>query len=276
MSIQARPRTLSRREAELIGWLEAERRQQVDLADIRRTLNWSDSVARNALSRLAKKGWLRRTAQGRYEAVLAETGGWSVPNPWAAVSAWRQRHYVGFNSAAYEQGLTPDRPANVQVCVPSGARRPRAWSDIPVVLIFLPTFDATGSAIRQVQGFEVRLALPEKLLVDGAALPARMGGVYGLARVVDRAYDQIDWNAVVSLSTSSPRGRVGLRRLSALLETLGRTVPAPLAEQASARAGDSPVFLGERRTYGGRGQRLARWGVVVNVERSALVDEVRR
>ncbi len=269
-------RTLSKREAELFNWLEAERRLSISLPEVRRTLGWSDSVARNTLSRLAKKGWLRRTALGRYEAVLAETGGWSVPNPWAALSTWRQRYYIGFKSAAYEHGLTADRPGSVQACVPTGARRPLSWSDIPIVLIYLPKFDSVGTQTRKLHQFEVEIASPEKILVDGASLPGRMGGVLGLARVVDRAANQVDWATVVQLTTASPRGRVSLRRLAALLEILGREVPDPLANGATARPGESALFLGDRRTYGARGERLPRWQVIVNVDSAAVLDEVRR
>jgi predicted transcriptional regulator of viral defense system len=269
-------RTLSKREAELVGWLEAERRPTIDLPEVRQTLGWSDSVARNTLSRLATKGWLRRTALGRYETVLAETGGWSVPNPWAALSTWKQRYYVGFKSAAFEHGLTPDRPGSVQACVPAGARRPRSWRDVPIALIYLPRFDSDGTRSEKLHGFEVRIAAPEKVLVDGAGLPGRMGGVPGLARVVDRAGDRVDWGTVVRLASAAPRGRAGLRRLAALLEVLGREVPGPLVKAATACPGESALFLGERRTYGARGDRLRRWQVIVNVDRAAVREEVGR
>ncbi|MGH2573881.1 MAG: type IV toxin-antitoxin system AbiEi family antitoxin domain-containing protein [Actinomycetota bacterium] len=269
-------RTLSRREAELVSWLEAERRPSVSLPEVKQTLGWSDSVARNTLSRLAKKGWLRRTALGRYETVLAETGGWSVPNPWAALSTWEQRYYVGLKSAAYEHGLTPDRPGSVQACVPTGAKRPRAWSDVPIVLVYLQTFDSAGVESKTLHGFEVRIASAEKVLADGARLPGRMGGVPGLARVVDRAANGVDWDTLVHLSKTSPRGRVGLRRLAALLEILGREVPEPLADAAAALPGESPLFLGERRAHGAHGERLRRWQVVVNVDPAVIREEVGR
>lgn len=246
------------------------------MPEIRQTLGWSDSVARNTVSRLAKKGWLRRTAQGRYETVLAETGGWSVPNPWAALSTWEQRYYVGFKSAAYELGLTPDRPGSVQTCVPTGAKRPQAWGDIPIRLIYLPKFDWAGAESRDFHGFDVRVASPEKVLLDGAGLPARMGSVLGLARVVDRAADSVDWRTVIHLGTMSSRGRVSLRRLCALLEVLQREVPEPLAEAATARPGESPLFLAERRTYGAHGERLPRWQVVVNLDPAVIREEVGR
>ncbi|MBA2273772.1 MAG: hypothetical protein H0W21_07725 [Actinobacteria bacterium] len=269
-------RTLSRREAELVSWLEAERRPSVSFPEIRQTLGWSNSVARNTVSRLAKKGWLRRTAQGRYETVLAETGGWSVPNPWAALSTWEQRYYVGFKSAAYEHGLTPDRPGSVQTCVPTGAKRPQAWDDIPILLIYLPKFDWGGAESGKLHGFEVRVASPEKVLVDGGGLPGRIGGVLGLARVADRAAHRVDWETVLHLAMTSSRGRVSLRRLAALLEVLECEVPEPLAQAATARSGESPLFLGERRTHGAQGERLRRWQVVVNLDPAVIREEVGR
>lgn len=269
-------RTLSRREAELVSWLEAERRPSISLPEVKQTLGWSDSMARNTLSRLAKKGWLRRTALGRYETVLAETGGWSVPNPWAALSTWQQRYYVGFKSAAYEHGLTPDRPGSVQTCVPTGAKRPRSWEDIPITLIFFPRFDSAGIESKKLHRFDVWIASPEKVLVDGGKLPGRMSGVLGLARVVDGATERVNWANVVQLATAMRRGRVSLRRLAALLDVLGHGVPGPLAEAATARPGESALFLGERRMHGARGERLPRWQVIVNIDPATLVEELRR
>lgn len=270
-------RTLSRREAELVSWLEAERRPSVSVSEVKQSLGWSDSVARNTVSRLAKKGWLHRTARGRYETILAETGGWAVPNPWAALSTWAQRYYVGFKSAAYEHGLTPDRPGSVQTCVPTGAKRPRAWDDIPIFLIYLPKFDQLGTESKQLHGFDVRIASPEKVLVDGANAPGRVGGVLGLARVVDRsADDRLDWRRVLQLGTASSRGRVSLRRLAAMLEVIGHAVPEPLAAAATAQPGESPLFLGGRRTHGARGERLPRWQVVVNLDPIVIREEVGR
>lgn len=269
-------RTLSRREAELVGWLEAERRSSVSAVEVRERLGWSDVVTRNVLSRLAEKGWIRRTARGRYETVLAQTGGWSPPNPWAALSTWEQRYYVGFKSAAYEHGLTPDRPGSVQACVATGAKRPRAWKDVPIVLIFFHSFEVAGVEIAEVHGFRVRLASVERVLVDGATRPGRMGSVLGLARVVERALDRIDWQEVVSLGNKFSRGNVGLRRIAALLEVLGHEVPEGLAAAATARPGKSAFFLAEREIHGTHGERLPQWQVILNVDPSVIREEVRR
>jgi predicted transcriptional regulator of viral defense system len=270
------PRTLSKREAELVGWIEAERRPSVTTEEVRQTLGWPDHVTNIALARLATKGWLRRTAKGRYETVLADTGGWSLPNPWAALSSWRQPYYVGFKSAAYERQLTPDRPGRVQACVPVGAKPPLAWKDVPVTLIYLPAFSDESVEEQELHQFRVRIASVEKILVDSGAHPGHVGGVLGLARIVDRAVDRADWAAVVKLASHTSRGRASLRRLGALLKVLGHDVPEPLAREATARPGETALYLGDRKTHGARGERLPEWNVVVNVDPAAIAEEVRR
>jgi len=269
-------RTLSRREAVVLGWLESERRPSVTTAEAATALAWNDKRASEVLSQLAQKGWLQRVARGRYETVLAETGGWSVPNPWAALSLWEQRYYVGFQSAAYELGLTPDRPASVQACVPPGARRPRSWNEIPIGFIYQRAYNEAGCDVRDLHEFPVRLALIEKVLIDGAAIPARVGGIFGLARIFERAFGEVSWAKVIDLSGEAKRDRVSLRRLAALTELLGHNVPQPLARAAIAHPGESPLFLAERRLHGGRGRRLERWQVVVNIDPDVLREEIAR
>jgi predicted transcriptional regulator of viral defense system len=269
------PRTLSKREAELVGWLEAERRLSITTEEVRETLGWPATTTNSTLARLAEKGWLRRTAQGRYETILAETGGWSLPNPWASLSSWRQRYYVGFKSAAYERQLTPDRPRSVQACVPVGAKPPRAWKDVPITLVYLSKFSDEGVEEQELHRFRVRLATVERILVDSGGQPERMGGVLGLARVVDRADDRTNWASVIRLAENSSHGRASLRRIAALLELLGHDVPESLVQEATARPGETALYLADRKTSGARGERLPQWNVVVNVRPSAITDEVR-
>ncbi len=269
-------RTLSQREAELVSWLEAERRQSVNITDVKAIFNWTDQVARHTVSRLAKKGWLYRTAQGRYEVLLAETGGWIVPNPWAALNAWNQQYYVCLKSAAYEQDLTPDRPRDVQVCVPTGAKRPNAWADIPIVLIPARKFNSFGVLIRELHGFQINIASPEKILVDGASRLNRMGGILGLSRIVYNGVHRVDWQTVVELAAESPHGRAGLRRIAALMDILNLEIPEPLAVEATAKPKESLLYLGDRTSYGYHGKRLSRWKVMINVDPASIREEVRR
>jgi predicted transcriptional regulator of viral defense system len=269
-------RTLSRREAEVIAWLEAERRPSISSREISEHFGWPSQIAWHTVSNLARKGWLTRTSRGHYETVLADTGGWALPNPWAALGTSGLRYYVGFQSAAYERGLTPNRPGSVQVCVPSGTNRPKAWATVPITLIFLRSFAPVGIEQAELHDFQVKIAKPEKILIDAAGLPGRIGGIHGLARVLDRAYPNLDWSLLIDLGEQAVRGRAALRRIAALLEILDLQIPAKLAKHAQAHRGESLLYLGERRILGAQGTRLPRWGVIDNIGASALREEVLR
>jgi predicted transcriptional regulator of viral defense system len=269
-------RTLSRREAEVIAWLEAERRRSISSREIAEHFGWRAQIVWHTASNLARKGWLTRTSRGHYETVLADTGGWVLPNPWAALGTTGLRYYVGFQSAAYERGLTPDRPGSVQICVPSGTSRPKAWAEIPIALIFLRSFAPIGIEQAELHDFQIKLAKPEKILIDAAGLPGRIGGVHGLARVLDRAHANLDWSLLVDLGEQEVRGRAALRRIAALLEILDLRIPTRLAKHARAHRGESLLYLGERRIFGAHGTRLPRWAVIDNIGASALREEIVR
>ncbi len=274
-----RARTLGRREAEVVAWLEAERPSGVDVGSLSVVFGWSRAKASDVLRRLARKGWLQRTAKGRYEPLLADTGGWAVPNAWAALSSWGDPYYVGFASAAHELGLTPDRPGSVQTCVAVGAKRPRAWVQIPITLVALRSFTLAGTQEMELHGFRVRLAQTEKILLDGGATPARVGGVIGLTRILDRAIADADWQTFVQLASDITRGGAAARRVAAIAELIGHEVPDGLAAFASEKlpkSKDSVIYLDDRSLHGRRGKRLERWQVVANLSAEALREEVRR
>jgi predicted transcriptional regulator of viral defense system len=269
------PRTLGPLEAQVVAWMETERPQLVDSAGVAVALGWSQRAAQETLLRLARKGWLTRSVAGRYQPLLGASGGWAVPNPWAALAAWRAPHFVSFASAAYEHGLTPDRPGAVQTCVPTGRARPKAWAELPIVLVQVRAFALAGTEMTDLHDFTVRIAGVERTLVDCATIPARAGGAFGLTRIVDRGLERAAWDKFVELARVLPRGRVAARRIAAIADVLTRQVPQPLAEFATARPGEQPLYL-DGVSHGRRGERLARWQVVVNVSVEALREEVER
>jgi predicted transcriptional regulator of viral defense system len=269
-------RTLSRREAELVSWLEVERPKSVSLAEIESALDWPQKRTYDVASRLAKKGWLHRTRAGHYEPLLGESAGILVPNPWVALTSWKVPHYVALSSAAYEHNLIPDRPGAVQVCVPVGTTAPAGWRELAIVLVPRRAFQLDGSELTRAHGVTVRLAGIERVLLDSATMPGRVGGVFGLARIADRGHERADWRRFVELAEKAGRGVAAARRIAALLEILDQEVPPTLAKLASAKRGASPIYLGSTRVHGRRGELLPRWRVRVNLSPEALREEVGR
>jgi predicted transcriptional regulator of viral defense system len=227
-------------------------------------------------SRLAKKSWLHRTRAGHYEPLLGESAGILVPDPWVALTSWKVPYYVALASAAYEHNLIPDRPKAVQVCVSVGTTAPAGWRDIAITLIPRRAFQLEGSQLAESHGVIVRLAGIERVLLDSATMPGRVGGVFGLARIVDRGREQADWRRFAELAEMSSRGVAAARRIAALLEILGQEVPPDLAKLASTGKGAPPIYLGSTRIHGRRGEILPRWRVQLNVSPEALREEVTR
>lgn len=269
-------RTLSRREAELVSWLEVERPKSVSLAEIASALDWPQKRTYDIASRLAKKSWLHRTRAGHYEPLLGESAGILVPDPWVALTSWKVPYYVALASAAYEHNLIPDRPSALQVCVSVGTTVPAGWRDIAITLVPRRAFQLDGSRLTRAHGVTVRIAGIERVLLDSATMPGRVGGVFGLARIVDRGHEQADWRRFVELAEKASRGMAAARRIAALLEILDQEVPSTLAKLASAKKGAPPIHLGSTRVHGRRGEILPRWRVQINLSPEALREEVRR
>jgi len=256
-------RSLSSRQAEIVSWLEAEGRRSVTSRDVVNQFHWPEPMASNVLSDLATKQWLRRVGRGIYEFLAAEGGGFKLDDPWPALATWSAKHYVGFRSAAYQHGLTPDRPGRVQVAVPFGVQRPRSWGETPITLLHQRDYSEDGIQIVVVAGWQVRASSPERTVLDGAIQPKRLGGIADLARVVSRAHRNLDWAAVLECASKLRRGGIGLRRLGALTDLLELSHPEDL--EGAVGQPSSRLYLGETATYGAAGRVLKPWNVVDNV-----------
>jgi predicted transcriptional regulator of viral defense system len=268
-------RPLSRRESQVMAWLEEERPRVITAEDLAQAFSLSRETATDVLRRMADKGWLQRVAQGSYGPLLADTGGIALPNPWAALAAWKAPYYVSYGAAAYELDLTPDRPGTITACVRPGTRKPARLAELPIELVPQRHFSLWGSEPRDVRGVQVRMAGVERLLLDSAIRPSRVGGVIALGRIVHRASDA-DWALVVSLAEDHPRGRAGARRLAALHTVLERPVPAPLERFASSHLPRRPMPLDDPDVYGWRGATLGRFAVLLNVPAESIREEIRR
>jgi predicted transcriptional regulator of viral defense system len=269
-------RPLSRRESQIVAWLEEERPPLITAADLAENFEFKRDTATDILRRMAAKGWLQRVGRGTYAPLLADTGGIAVPNPWAALAAWKAAYYVSYASAAYELGLTPDRPGSVQTCVRVGKAMPPLFTDLPITLIYQPHFSLRGSAVRTVQGVNVRIAQAERVLVDSAIRPSRVGGTLALGRITRRALETADWGAVASIAAEHPRGHAAARRLATLIDVLAADVPDELARFAGENLPNRPMPLDDPKIYGWRGERNPRFAVLVNVPAESLREELRR
>lgn len=270
-----RPRTLGPREAQVLAWLETERPAVIDVAGVAAAVGVSREHARTLVWRLERKGWLQRLTRGRYEPLLGESGGWSAPNPWAALDGWVRPHYVSFASAAHELGLTPDRPGEVQVATVHGVALSPRMAQAGVRLVRLRRFTLMGSDQREMHGHNVRIASVERCVLDCASHLDFAGGALGLSRILTRAQEGMDWRMFVGMARELPRGPRAMRRVGALLEILGVDA-APVLRHAVAGPHRTSIPLDDGPAPGGDAPVLAAWGVSVDIAPEAILEEVRR
>lgn len=270
-----RPRTLGPREAEVLAWLETERPATIEVADVAEAVGISREYARTIVARLERKDWLQRLTRGRYEPLLGASGGWPAPDPWAALDGWARPYYVSFASAAYELGLTPDRPGEVQVATVTGAALTPGMAAMGVRLIRLRRFDLEGSRQQGLHGHSVRIATVERCLLDCATHLDLAGGALGLGRILARADGQVDWAWLTRVAGGLPRGASAMRRSGALLEILDLEIPVSLLK-ATAGSHGRPIPLDSLSGRASDGPVLARWDVRLNIAPEAIREEVRR
>jgi predicted transcriptional regulator of viral defense system len=270
-----RPRTLGPREAEVLAWLETERPAVIEVTDVADAVGVSREYARTLVWRLERKGWLQRLTRGRYEPLLGASGGWPAPDPWAALDGWVRPYYISFASAAYELGLTPDRPGEVQVATVTGAALTPGMAEMGVRLVRLRRFVLEGSEKLDLHGHGVRIATTGRCLLDCATHLDLAGGALGLARMLVRADGRVDWAWLTRVAGRFPRGVGAMRRLGALLEILDLEIPAPLLKSVVGPHG-RPIPLDSLSGRASDGLVLARWAVRLNVAPETIREEVRR
>jgi predicted transcriptional regulator of viral defense system len=270
-----KPRTLGPREAQVLAWLETDRPAVIDVAAVSEAVGVSREYARTLVWRLERKGWLQRLTRGRYEPLLGESGGWSAPNPWAALDGWVRPHYVSFASAAHELGLTPDRPGEVQVATVHGAMLAPRMAQAGVRLVRLRRFTLVGSEQRQLHGHSVSIAGVDRCVLDSASHLDLAGGALGLSRMLARGQGSIDWERVVGMAGELPRGLRALRRAGALLEIIGVDAP-PALRHAAGAPHRAPIPLDKGPTPEGDTTVLATWGVALNVSPETIREELQR
>ena len=156
------------------------------------------------------------------------------------------------------------------------ADRPRGPS-VPIELAHLRTFSLDGTERRDLHGWEIAVATPEKVLSDSALSPAASAAFGDLQGFATRAHDSLDWREAVRLIDTHPertRGDAPAGRTARVLET---PVPEPLARRA-AHPGQRVrrILLGDHEFDGSDGELLAPWNVVANIDAADLREELRR
>jgi len=269
-------RSLSDLEAKLILHLEWEKQPVVTIEDTMAILDCSYDHARLVLHRLARRRWLVPLTPGKYELIPAERGEHAFPdtNPLFIGSALVEPYYFSFATAAFFHGLSTQASATVYLAttVRTGRRLYQVRGK-EYRLVFQPPHKFFGAVEVDAYGSRVRMAEPEKAVVDALDRPEYAGDIPEVAGMLQRGRARLDWDKLAEY---------GLRFESqALIQRLGYLTDLlrlPVAEQARdllvAGIGKSTPYLGRPGQWGTGGEYNATWRIVDNVPRQELLAEI--
>ncbi len=270
-----RSRSLSPTEARVVLSLEAERADEVALADIRRRARASPGFARKLAHSLVRKGWLQRLGGGRYLLNPSQHGPEAVPDtdPLRFGRHLVAPYYFGFATAAELRGLLPQASRTYYLVSPR--RSSARWHHAAEFrLVRTAPGHFFGFEPLQRRGETLVVSDTERTVLDCLARPEFAGGLPGVVRILESAGGRLDWarldRYLIRLGSRSLARRLGF--LAEALDVGG----APRAwRQAHRATEDEPyVPLGAPRQFGRRGTRDRRWRIIGNVPEELLRAEV--
>ena len=223
-------------------------------------------TAHMVASRLVRKGVLDRIGRGLYlvRPFRALGRGWTGSSL-ASVARLLEGvpYYVTGLAALTVHHLTEQAYASVVDVFVTGHRRARRLGNATVVFHVAPAEAfAHGLIDVEVEGIPLRVADPERTLLDALDYPHMTGGLPAALVVVANALPRVDRAKLVTDALTGHR-RVGtLQRLGLLLERAGEPVSIwlPLADRVAPNRGPLSLVPGAPR----RGKVHPVWHVVEN------------
>ena len=225
----------------------------------------STRQARKALSRLVKKGWLKRLRRGLYLLIPLEAGlegNWSEDPlviatqivPEGAVSYWTALHYWN---------MTEQIPRTVFVQICDGSYLPKTRIlGVRYRFVMVKEERCFGVLTRTSDGMMIRIADREKTLVDSLDRPDLSGGILLIAEAL-KSTRNVDWNKLDSYLDRFGSGAI-YKRLGYLAEYLNIALPPDLLLEWQDKLTEGIAWL----EPGGMsdGPIKTRWRLRVNVD----------
>jgi predicted transcriptional regulator of viral defense system len=269
------PRSLSSLESKLILHLEWEKQPVVTVEDAARFLSCSPDYARKVLSRLARDRWLALIVPGKYELIPAERGEYAFPdtNPLFIGSQLVSPYYFSFATSAYYHGLTTQASLTVQIATTKGKTRKLLVRDKTYQTVIQPAHKFFGFSEVNAYGSPVRMAEPEKTILDSLDKPGYAGDVPEVVMMLWRGKNHLDWVRLAEYALRF-KSQSLLQRLGHLVDLLELAVSETFRKTLLSHLGKSTCYLGQPSRWQTGGKHDSVWKVMDNIPRQALLAEI--
>ena len=271
--MSATRRNLSKAEADVVLNLEWNDRKAVTSADLRSMVGGSASRAKFLAHRLVAKGWLERIKRGVFQLVPADRGpeGISDTNALAAGALLVSPYFYSFGTACTHHGFTEQVFAEAYVACRI-AKRPATVRGTRFVFVRMSEKRFFGFVDVDVLGEKVRMATPERTLLDAIDRPQLAGGLPEVSRIVAKAAERVSWPKVFDHAKRWNESAL-VQRLGYLLDLHKVPISGSVRKSLTALVSpDSKVHLGARKEWGASGRLIHPWGIIENLPRDHLVE----
>lgn len=139
-------------------------------------------------------------------------------------------------------------------------------------MVFQPASKFFGDVEVDAYGSPVRMAEPEKTIVDALDRPEYAGDIPEIAAMVQRGRGRLDWATIAGYALRF-ESQALLQRLGFLIDLLRLPVPAEVRDRLLGAIGRSTPYLGRPGSWGTGGDYNPIWRIVDNLPREALMAE---
>ncbi len=263
--------TLSALESKLLLKLSWERKRLVSLPEIVRHLRVSREHAYKIASVLCHKKWLERLKSGVYQIIPLEGGPKRVSemNPYVIGDLLDEPYFFSYATANTHYGFST-QIYNTLFLAARKQHRPLAVKSVKIQFITLSVAKFFGITTVEIMGEKVRMAEPEKALLDSLDMPAYAGGIEEVFGAFERAKGKIDSRKLVEYALRFETTAL-LQRLGFIVDFLKLSLPNKLRQALlnEAQKGQS-ILLAAPARFGRKGEINAAWKIIRNVPAELL------
>jgi predicted transcriptional regulator of viral defense system len=268
-------RSLSRKEAGLVLDLEWRDQRLVSRGEIIRTMSGDARAADKLISSLRRKNWLDRIGPGKYLLIPADRGAEGVPDMNALLlgSLVTSPYYFSYATANAFYNLTSQARREVFVAC-RRKLRPRLIRESMFRFVYLVSDKFFGFDDTRSFDVNVKMAEPEKAIVDSVDKPHYAGDIPELAGVIARGSLKCDWDKLISYALRMD-SIVLVQRLGYLCDCVGFRISHGARKKLKKRIKKhSCAYLGAVRIWGDEGVFDREWQLIVNVPRRQITAEI--
>ena len=265
--------TLSAQESKLLLKLAWDKKRLVSLAEIVRLLKVSKEHAYKIASVLSDKRWIERLKSGTYQVIPLEGGPKRVSemNPYVMGHLLnREPYFFSYATANAHYGFSM-QIYNTLFIAARKRHRPVSLKGVKIEFVLLYPARFFGFTEVEIMGEKVKMAEPEKALLDSLDKPQYAGGIEEVFAVSNRAKGKINFNKLVEYAFRFETTAL-LQRLGFLIDFQKIPIPNSLRQKLfnQARKGQ-PIPLATPERFGRKGKLLPEWKIVQNVGNAHLL-----